>query len=76
MMSEIAPPNKTPPNLIGKSKTDGTFQTPQNLKNIRAAAGEWEPEEVRDKRRQRLLKCLGDNINKVDLFISLSNRWV
>ncbi|KAJ1879133.1 hypothetical protein LPJ66_011758, partial [Kickxella alabastrina] len=26
------------------------------------------PPEVRDKRRQRLLKCLGDNINKVDLF--------
>ncbi|KAJ1883640.1 hypothetical protein LPJ66_010992, partial [Kickxella alabastrina] len=52
-----------------KSKTDGTFQTPpKTQKHTELPPGEWEPEEVRDKRRQRLLKCLGDNIKKVDLF--------
>ncbi|KAJ1945937.1 hypothetical protein GGF37_001445, partial [Kickxella alabastrina] len=68
-MSELAPPNKTPPNQIGNSKTGGTFQTPQKIqKREELPPGESEPPEVRDRRRQRLLKCLGDNIKKVDLF--------
>ncbi|KAJ1887559.1 hypothetical protein LPJ66_009053, partial [Kickxella alabastrina] len=62
-MSELAPPNKTPPNQIGNSKTGGTFQTPTKIrKREELPPGESEPPEVRDKRRQRLLKCLGDNI--------------
>ncbi|KAI7825088.1 hypothetical protein BX661DRAFT_42887 [Kickxella alabastrina] len=69
MMSELAPPNKTPPNQIGNSKTGGTIQTPsKNQKKEELPPGESEPPEVRDRRRQRLLKCLGDNIEKVDLF--------
>ncbi|KAI7820582.1 hypothetical protein BX661DRAFT_173553 [Kickxella alabastrina] len=68
-MSELTPPNKTPPNQIGNSKTGGTIQTPQKIqKREELPPGESEPPEVRDKRRQRLLKCLGDNIEKVDLF--------
>ncbi|KAJ1887642.1 hypothetical protein LPJ66_009009, partial [Kickxella alabastrina] len=52
-----------------KSKTSGTFQAPpKTQKHTELPPGESEPPEVRDRRRQRLLKCLGDNIKKVDLF--------
>ncbi|KAJ1888972.1 hypothetical protein LPJ66_008290 [Kickxella alabastrina] len=62
-MSEPTSPNKTPPNQTGRTKTDGTFQTPPKAqKHAELPPGELEPEEVRDKRRRRLLKCLGDNI--------------
>ncbi|KAJ1885697.1 hypothetical protein LPJ66_009993, partial [Kickxella alabastrina] len=62
-MSELTPPNKTPPDQTGNSKTGGTFQTPTKIrKREELPPGESEPPEVRDKRRQRLLKCLGDNI--------------
>ncbi|KAJ1888741.1 hypothetical protein LPJ66_008411, partial [Kickxella alabastrina] len=45
------------------SKTGGTIQTPSKTqKHAELPPGESEPPEVRDKRRQRLLKCLGDNI--------------
>ncbi|KAJ1899632.1 hypothetical protein LPJ66_001989 [Kickxella alabastrina] len=48
---------------------DGTFQTSTESQNkADLPPGEWETDDVRDKRRQRLLKCLGDNIKKVDLF--------
>ncbi|KAI7821593.1 hypothetical protein BX661DRAFT_173249 [Kickxella alabastrina] len=68
-MSELAPPNKTPPNQIGNSKTGGTIQTPsKNQKKEELPPGESEPSEVRDKRRQRLLKCLGGNIKQNYLF--------
>ncbi|KAJ1934209.1 hypothetical protein GGF37_006452, partial [Kickxella alabastrina] len=51
------------------SKTGGTIQTPsRNQKKEELPPGESEPPEVRDKRRQRLLKCLGDNIRQNYLF--------
>ncbi|KAI7833592.1 hypothetical protein BX661DRAFT_203257, partial [Kickxella alabastrina] len=69
MMSELAPLKKTPPSQIGNSKTGGTIQTPsKNQKKEELPPGESEPPEVRDKRRQRLLKCLGDNIEHNYLF--------
>ncbi|KAI7820712.1 hypothetical protein BX661DRAFT_217936 [Kickxella alabastrina] len=67
-MSELAPLKKTPPSQIGNSKTGALSKRPQKSKKEELPPGESEPPEVRDKRRQRLLKCLGDNIEHNYLF--------
>ncbi|KAJ1936403.1 hypothetical protein GGF37_005624, partial [Kickxella alabastrina] len=52
-----------------ESKTDGTFQTStESQTKANLPPEEWETDHVRDKRRQWLLKCLGDNIRDSCLF--------
>ncbi|KAI7823908.1 hypothetical protein BX661DRAFT_52698 [Kickxella alabastrina] len=59
----------TPPTETGESKTDGTFQTStESQTKANLPPEEWETDHVRDKRRQWLLKCLGDNIRDSYLF--------
>ncbi|KAJ1940833.1 hypothetical protein GGF37_003811, partial [Kickxella alabastrina] len=56
-------------NWDAPSKTDGTFQTStESQTKANLPPEEWETDHVRDKRRQWLLKCLGDNIGDSYLF--------